>query len=206
MIPIFRRVAPLFVFLTIALTNSAFSNILDGTQFGGEIPWPLSVQHVVTVENSKGLWKLSNKKQTRLFNVEMAKDSRSGFDWIRVAEMDPKTYKVLSWGEGFFTPSKLPGTPESSFSNILLGWGQKIGGKDKLGRYISMFPNGDLDEKPYLLRMVEVESSLGTGLGLSFMDLTSKKFDHMLGSRVQDEPFSCINNDKTDQLECFFDF
>lgn len=72
---------------------------------------------VVSVKNTRGVWKLlENKEKTRIFNFEMREDTRSGFDWIRVSEMDPKTlFKVIAWGEGFYSPMKQPQNSDSSF-------------------------------------------------------------------------------------------
>ena len=196
-----KKVAPILFVLAVALTNSAFSNI----NFGGEIPWPLSIQHAVTVQNSKGLWRLKSGQDTRVFNVEMRKDSRSGFDWIRVSEFNPETYEVISWGEGFFSPNKPVTQPESSFSNV--GIETSAGKVDSLGRYIHMFANGDLNSHPYLLRMVEVETQLGNVLGISVIDYTGKKYKHMLGTRVFKEPFGCFETkDDKEELKCYYGY
>lgn len=194
MFGILRKATPILVAVAILLTTSAFSYV----QFGGEIPWPLSTQHIVTVENSRGLWELGNGQTSRLFNVEMRRDSRSGFDWIRVSEMDPETYKVISWGEGFFSPSPINQT-DSGFSNISLEHHSK---KDSMGRYITMYGNGDLSGHPYLLRMVEVETTLGNVLGLSIIEYVDKKFEHLLGTRVMVDPLNCVESDKAG-LKCY---
>ena len=201
-----RRVAPILIVFVFAISASAFSDKSKVTHFGGEIPWPLSIQHVVTVQNSKGLWKLESKNKKRMFNVEMESDIRSGFDWIRVSELDPKTYEVISWGEGFFTPPK-KSTPESSFSNILTDVGPvNSTGKDKYGRYLSMFRNGDFNEHPYMLRMVEVETTLGHVLGLTVIEYSNgMKYQHFLGTRVLEVPLGCVENDRSDNLKCFMD-
>ena len=195
MFKVLRKVAPMFFVLAVALTNSAFSNI----SFGGEIPWPLSIQHAVTVKNTKGLWKMKSGKDTRLFNVEMRKDSRSGFDWIRVSELNPETYKVLSWGEGFFTPGEKEATIQSSFSSVGLETNGKV---DTRGKYLHMFTNGDLESQPYLIRMVEVETTLGNVLGLSVIDYSDNDYDHMLGTRIMKKPLGCFESDD-DNLTCY---
>ena len=205
MIGFVRRVAPLTIFCAVALAISAFS-YNDVKQFGGEIPWPLSVQEVVTVKNSKGLWQLEDKNNTRLFNVEMKDDDRSGWDWIRVSEIDPKTYDVISWGEGFFSPNqKLPPIPNSSFSQINLDI--LNGKKDSHGRYLSMFPNGDTTKHPYMLRMVEVKTTLGNVLGLSVIEYVEKNYEHMLGTRIMKKPLSCFESEKkqNEELTCYLD-
>ncbi len=195
MFGILRKVALLFAAIAVALSLSAFSYV----QMGGEIPWPLSIQHAVTVQNSKGLWRLGDGQQSRLFNVEMRADSRSGFDWIRVSELHPESYEVISWGEGYFSPTAINHT-ESSYSNVNLETG--IGKKDSRGRYITMYTNGDLTDHPYMIRLVEVETTLGNVLGLSILEYVEKSFDHLLGTRVMVEPLSCVEGDK-DGLTCY---
>lgn len=196
-----KKVAPLILFIgAILLTNSAFSG---GVQYGGEIPWPLSNQHLMTTKNSQGLWEVTNSKQEKkLFNVEMTQEAGSNFEYIRVSELD-KSFKVIAWGEGFFTKAPLPGKPESSFSNIIIGG--ELGGNDSHGRYITMYGNGKVKKTPYLLRMVEVDTQLGKVLGISVIQYASKKFDHMLGSRVMESPMSCVEDDKDNSLDCIFE-
>ena len=169
---------------------------------GGEIPWPLSVQHMITVKNSRGLWKLEDNLGERMFNVEMSTDGRSGFDWIRVSELDPKSYVVKSWGEGFFSSGSKKGS-DSSYSNITLG--PSLGQKDPHGRYLTMFPNGDVTKKPFIIRMVEVDTSLGVVLGLSVITGFPQELEHMLGSRVMEDPLSCAKSNKTEKLTCYLD-
>lgn len=201
MFGLLKKVAPLFFVVAVAMTNSAFS-IGGLPQSGGEIPWPLSIQHVVTVENSQGLWRLHGKEGDRLFNVEITSDSQSNFDWIRVAELNPNTYAVMSWGEGFFTPGKTSANPESSYSKIVLGKG--VGGNDKHGRYITMGSNGFHVGESYLLRMVEVDSAIGKVLGLTIISFNNSKMENLLGTREMNEPMDCSEDIKTEKLKCFF--
>ncbi len=187
MFGIFKKVAPMLVGMAIVLATSAFSEI----NAGGEIPWPLSVQHLMTVQNSKGLWKLGDGQQSKLYNVEMRADTSSGYDWIRVSELDPETYHVISWGEGYFSPA--PGqNAQSSYSDISLDTQMQ---QDKRGRYLTMYANGDLSSHPYLIRMVEVETTLGNVLGLSIIEYVEKKYDHFLGTREMTDPLSCFESD-----------
>lgn len=167
--------------------------------FGGEVPWPLANQHVVTVQNSRGLWKLGNKTSQMLFNVEIV-SRENGYDWIRVSELHPTSYRVLSWGEGFFR-AQSDSDEGSSFSDIHLEKG-KI--QDRYGRYIYMFPNGDLAQHPYVIRLVEVETTLGTVLGLSIISLVDKEYEHYLGTRIHAQPMKCEEaEEKTENLSCF---
>jgi hypothetical protein len=162
---------------------------------GGEIPWPLSNQRVITMNNSKGLWRLENSLDTKLFNVEIM--GGEGSDWVRVAELHPRSLEVLSWGEGYFSNCKADTIDSdcknlktlNSFSNIFLGPVEK--NDDHLGRYLDMFPNGDLDSNSYLLRLVEVKTSVGNVLGLSIINFEEKKYEHFLGTRLLANPMRC---------------
>ncbi len=187
----------LFIVLAAVLTFSAGFKYYS---FGGEIPWPLSSQHVVTMTNSRGLWKLDNKDSSMIFNVEIVSRD-SGYDWIRVSELDPESYTVLSWGEGFFRTTTDEAEDQSSFSDIYL---DKEAPQDRYGRYIYMFPNGDLNQSPYLIRLVEVETQLGYVLGLSIINLIDKDFEHYLGVRLHTEPLNCVEHEKKiENLSCF---
>ncbi len=197
MFGILRKSALLILAVVTTLSISAFSYV----NFGGEIPWPLSVQHAVTVKNSKGLWRLGDGQQSRMFNVEMRKDSRSGFDWIRVSEMNPETYEVISWGEGYFSPENISSV-DSSYSNVNLDSGGKT---DQHGRYLTLYPNGDLNSHPFLIRMVEVETTLGNVLGLSIIEYVEKKYVHLLGTRVLKEPLGCFQAEN-EGLNCYMNF
>ncbi len=191
------RLKLLFVVLLVCLhISSAFAYI----NFGGEIPWPLSSQHVVTMTNSRGLWKLDNKTSSMVFNVEIVSRD-NGYDWIRVSELDPKSYRVISWGEGFFRTSDNEASDQSSFSDIYL---DKETPQDRHGRYIYMFPNGDLSQPPYLIRLVEVETPLGYVLGLSIINLVEKDYEHYLGVRLHTQPLNCVEHEKNEEnLNCF---
>lgn len=194
MFGILRKSAALFLTAAIVFTTAAFSFV----NFGGEIPWPLSAQHIVTVQNSRGLWRLGDGKEHRIFNVEMRTDTSSGYDWIRVSEFDPKTYEVISWGEGYFSPNP-GGQTQSSYTDVSLDTESK---KDRTGRYITMYANGDLNSHPYIIRMVEVETNIGNVLGLSFIDPGYKNFEHLLGTRVMVDPFGCYETEKNG-LACY---
>lgn len=183
--------------LAFCLNASAYSIV----QYGGEIPWPLSVQHVVTVSNSQGLWKLQNKSMSKVFNVEM-RTEENGLDWIRVSELHPKTYEVISWGEGYFNLKVDTASGQSSFSNILVDTNESL--NDRYGRYISMYPNGDLYAHPYMIRIVEVESTLGNVLGLSIINYVEMSYEHLLGARIMKDPLACHQNrENEDNLTCF---
>lgn len=199
MFDLLKKVIPVLLVGLFTLIQPAWAD----NDRGGEIPWPLSVQHVVTVENSQGLWRLENGTSTRLFNVEMKKDVSSGYIWIRVSELGPKTYTVLAWGEGYFTPAKTSiSAPKSSFSNINLEAGDYS--KDSLGRYITMYSNDEDNDSTYMLRMVEVETSLGNVLGLSILGW-NKHLNHMLGTRVMINPLDCFETKATNTLQCYLD-
>ncbi len=201
MLTLLRKLLPLVVVATLALVTMGMKDSI--IQMGGEIPWPLSIQHAVTVKNSKGLWQLEGKSSSRLFNVEISSDAQSGFDWIRVAELNPKDYSVINWGEGYFSQSSVAGSPDSSYSTITLG--PSLGKKDPHGRYLTMYSNGKASKHPYLIRMVEVETTLGNVLGLSLIEYSQNEFEHMLGTRVQKEPMSCLESDKDEKLDCYFE-
>ena len=73
-----------------------------------------------------------------------------------------------------------------------------------MGRYLYMYPNGDLSAKPYLLRMVEVETSIGRVLGLSVINYVEKSSKHYLGTRLLKEPLDChATLGEFDSLECY---
>lgn len=192
-----KKLVPL-AFCVLFLSGYTVGN---GVQAGGEIPWPLSNQRVVTVKNSQGLWELGIGKKRQLFNLEMKHDSRSGYDWVRVAKINQKTFKVTSWGEAFFRrgPVKVQNGYSSFFSV-----GLNPAGPDKHGRYLNMYPNGDLDSQPYVLRMVEVQTSIGRVLGLSVINYVEQNTDHYLGTRLLEEPLYCGETYYgSDSLECY---
>jgi hypothetical protein len=180
---------------------SAFSYVPP--HFGGEIPWPLSRQRIVTVENSQGLWRLKDQSnRARLFNVEMVHQSDEHRDWIRVSELNPETYEVLTWGEGFFADFS-KGEKDSSFFDVTLD--SAFPKNDPHGRYLSMFKNGDINNTPFVVRLVEVKTTIGHVLGLSIFSKASIEGDHMLGTRVSKRPMLCGDGNKDDVLTCFFD-
>lgn len=193
-----------FVVVFVALQVGAGSYVM----LGGEIPWPLADQRVVTVDNSKGLWKLRSDKSVKYFNVEMLTRT-SGRQWIRVSHLDPMTFEVLSWGVGVFescSESNTVGCSEarlrSSFSDIFLGSVEAQ--PEDLGRYITMLPNANLKDFTYLVRLVEIETSMGRFLGLS--TLKSKRDEHFLGTRVLEEPLRCVeDSNQVNHLSCFLD-
>ena len=190
----------LFVFF---LSQPLMAELGFGTgTFGGEVPWPLSNQKVVSVDNTRGLWKLRAGSYEKVFNVEMISHT-NGIDWIRVSELDPKSFKVISWGEGFFRRVSTASS-QSSYSSISLG--DFVGPADRLGRYIYMFPNGDIKEHPYLVRLVEVETSVGNVLGISLIRFMDQDFEHLLGRRLLKKPLSCHNEAREpDDLACYFE-
>ena len=193
-----RKILP-FLFL-VSLAGFTYNGI--PLKAGGEVPWPLSNQEVISVDRSKGLWKLSNQEDEKIFNVEMVADPRSGFDWVRVSELDPKSWEVVSWGEGFFSqnPNTLNG--QSSYFDVTLN--API--NDKLGRYLTMFPNGDLNQDSYLLRLVEVKTSVGNVLGLSVISYSTMDSEHFLGTRMLKAPLACNEDPKAGQsLVCHID-
>lgn len=187
-----------FVFLSVVLCCATQAWAKPIYQFGGEIPWPLSNQRMVTVDHSAGLWRLENREAEKFFNLEM-NQGEDGFDWIRISHLDTKTLKVISWGEGTFLRCEADSELEtcrskktggSSFSNILLD-SQNKDQNDQFGRYIHMYPNGDFTRRPYLVRLVEVKTSLGNVLGVSVVNYVEKDFEHLLGVRVLGEPLAC---------------
>ncbi|MCJ8278126.1 MAG: hypothetical protein MJK18_14895 [Bdellovibrionales bacterium] len=176
-----------------------FSLAAQGFTFGGEIPWPIDSQFTVTAENSRGLWMLKHNGVQRLYNVEIL-DEVEGMTFIRVTEMDYETFQVISWGEGFFrttTKKKIIGT--GFWTDYLDVTTPAV--KD-VGRYLHMYPNGDILEKPYMLRLVEVRTQIGVALGLSMYPLaggTVSQYEHSLGSRLQKQPLHCeIDEDTRD--------
>lgn len=190
----------LFVFFFSPTLMADFA-IGTGT-FGGEVPWPLSNQKVVSADNTRGLWKLRAGSYEKVFNVEMI-SHKNGTDWIRVSELDPKSFQVISWGEGFFRQMSASNS-QSSYSSISLG--DFVGPADRLGRYIYMFPNGDIKERPYLVRLVEVETSVGNVLGISVIRFMDQDFEHLLGRRLMKNPLACQQDKRLpDDLSCYFD-
>ncbi len=190
-----------FSFLVLVFMSGALAQ--SQTTFGGEIPWPLSVQHSISASNSKGLWEVKHQQTTKLLNVEISEDTISGFDWIRVSELEPETYNVIAWGEGFFSPGKSgDGGPQSSFSSVAIGSG--LPAQDTHGRYITMFPNNSgLEGSSYLLRIVEVETLIGNVLGVSVIEYKNQEFDHMLGRRLFENPLACVENEQRERLSCY---
>jgi hypothetical protein len=188
------------VLLVVLLTGFTYPG--GNVQFGGEIPWPLSNQRAVSESTSQGLWDLQSHDTRKLFNVEIVTDHESGYDWIRVAEIDPENYTVMSWGEGIFRSGAFTRTQwQSSFFDVTTQPGAK---SDKYGRYITMFPNGDINEPPYLLRLVEVKTAVGHVLGLSVIHYIDYRYDHMLGQKILDQPLRCDER-AGEQLSCFID-
>lgn len=187
------RLKTLLFSVVLLVSSLTFASPLP--QAGGEIPWPLSNQHVVTVNHGQGLWNLNSNTDSIYFNVEVvAKDN--GYDWIRVAELDKVTFEVLSWGEGFFSKNKKKTC--STYSNI--GVSQSM---DAPGRYIYMFPSGDLKNHPYLIRIVEVETPVGFMLGVSIINMIEKEYEHFLGSLVLKHPLACQEeNSSKGELVC----
>jgi len=190
----------LFVFF---LTPPLLADLGLGTgTFGGEVPWPLSNQKVVSVDNTRGLWKLRSGSFEKVFNVEMI-SHKNGMDWIRVSELDPKSFQVISWGEGFFRQVSASNS-QSSYSSISLG--DLVGSADRLGRYIYMFPNGDIKEHSYLIRLVEVETSVGQVLGISVIRFMDQNYEHLLGQRLLKKPLSCQQDKRLpDDLSCYIE-
>lgn len=193
-----KKLSPWIFFFTL----TGFYTPSGVVQSGGEIPWPLSNQEVVSATHSQGLWKLGNQDGDKIFNVEIVTDPRSRFDWIRVAEMDVNTWEVVSWGEGFFSHAPKIYQGPSSFFDVSVRPG---GANDKMGRYLTMFPNGDLKNDSYLVRLVEVKTSLGNVLGLSILDFRSMQFDHYLGTRMMTQPLTCDEKPvRNENLTCHF--
>ncbi len=194
------------VFVCLLLVLSGFTFPGKVIQFGGEIPWPLSNQRPVSESSSKGLWDLESYGTRKMFNVEIVSE-KSGYDWIRVAEIDPHTYEVLSWGEGIFRQVEnviVKGKKQSSFFDLNTKPGSEK--EDTYGRYITMFPNGDFTKQPYVIRLVEVKTSLGHVLGLSIIHYIEQTYEHLLGRRVLGTPLECDNTDlKEERLSCFLD-
>lgn len=173
-------------------TQIAFAKPL---QAGGEIPWPLSNQHVVTVNHGTGLWSLDSYDSSMYFNVEIQTNEK-GYDWIRVAELNKETFEVISWGEGFFS-NELKEVA-SGYTNFSVN-----PQKDAYGRYLHMFPKGDLKKNPYVLRLVEVETPIGFLLGLSIIHVVEGDYEHFLGQRVLKNPLKCKEGKvDTDNLTC----
>ena len=192
------RSFPLFVVLFLV----GFTYPGQNVQFGGEIPWPLSNQRAVSASTSQGLWDLKAHDTRKLYNVEIVTDEESGYDWIRVAEIDAENYQVISWGEGIFRTNAYSYRKiQSSFFDVTTQPGKQ---KDVHGRYITMFPNGDINEPPYLLRLVEVQTSVGHVLGLSVIHYIEYRYEHMLGKRILEKPLRC-NERGREQLACFID-
>lgn len=160
-------------------------------QTGGEVPWPLSKQQIITVQNSQGVWQLESGQRFRLFNVEIL-SQQTGEDWIRVAELDDMN-QVVAWGDGFFANGK----------KSLGGIWTSTGVKDGLGRYLYMYPNGDLEKRPFQVRLVEVKTPAGHVLGVSVIDTILNKAEHMLGQRLASQPLKCSKRpDSIEHLQC----
>lgn len=170
---------------------------------GGEIPWPLAHQYEITAENSGGLWLLEQKSGTRYYNVEIL-DQFEGMTFLRVSELDPNTFEVISWGEGFFKHEK-PTTISVDYWSLYLDTNKKI--KTDVGRYLYMYPSGDIGERPYMIRLVEVRTTINISLGLSIYPFGStENNEHILGSRLQTKPLHCepdvIPQEHSESLVC----
>ena len=184
----------------------SFSAMAEPIITGGEVPWPLAHQYRITAENSRGLWKLEQQQGMKYYNVEIL-DQVEGTTFVRVSELDPKTLKVVSWGEGFFKASQQKTTISTDYwADYFIGGAHGIA---DVGRYLYMYPNGDITEAPYMLRLVEVRTSLNISLGISIYPLASAlNKEHVLGSRLQEDPLNCRFNDPgttlQDRLTCHF--
>ena len=140
---------------------------------GGEIPWPLSRQHEMTVQNSQGLWLAWTPSGRRYYNVEIV-DGIFGATWMRVSEIDAESQEVISMGENFF-----------------FGGSSKCKESKDRGRYLTMFSNGD-EKKPHKLRLVELDFEWGSYLGISiYPDVIDDEGDHRVGHRTRRKPVSC---------------
>ena len=163
--------------LLIVLTLFAFQSYA-----GNEIPWPYSAQQPMTEENSKGLWWVPTYEGSVLYNVEVF-DNENGESWMRVTEMDPWTYEVLSSGEGTYCNKD-----------------EEDGGRS--GRYVYMFPHAKHPElSSYPLHLAEVATEWGVALGTSIYK-DNQNPEHALGYKEREEPLNCDYPSHSSDLVC----
>lgn len=169
------------VVAVLMMASSAFAGGNQGVITGSEIPWPYSAQQPITEENSKGLWWANTENGPILYNVEIF-DNNQGHSWMRVTEMDPWTYEIQTYGEGFFCKDEEPNE-----------------GKD--GRFVFMFTHAKQEREPYPLHIAEVDMGWGVLLGLSIYQEIDNP-DHILGYRQRKEPLDCYYPSHTVDLVC----
>lgn len=173
---------------------------LPAVMFGGEIPWPLAHQYEITPENSRGLWQLEQKSGLKYYNVEIL-DQVQGTTFIRVSELDPETFKVIFWGEGFFKSKAKKDKHQNATIDYWSGYldVDKINGSMDVGHYLYMYPNGDITERAHMIRLVEVRAHQGVSLGLSIYPFIGAgpaiEKEHVLGARMQEKPLDCRIDD-----------
>lgn len=171
----------------------SFQTLAKPITMGGEIPWPLAHQYRITAENSRGLWKLTSQQGAKYYNVEIL-DQVNDITFVRVSEIDMKTFKVISWGEGFFKDSQ-----QSQNSLWSLYFDISVPNTVDVGRYFYMYPNGDITENPYMVRLVEVRNQFMTSLGISiYRNSATGGKQHVLGDRMQADPLDCRLDDVQD--------
>ena len=194
-----RWIKAVFVIVVVCFTVSSHGDITAG----GEIPWPLAHQYEITPENSRGLWKLEQKTGLKYYNVEIL-DQVGGTTFIRVSELDSETLKVVSWGEGFFKESSKK--TATDFWSIYLD-ADKIASSLDVGRYLYMYPNGDISKRAHMIRLVEIRTVQSISLGLSIFSagISVEDKEHILGARMQEKPLDCrIDDDALENLTCDF--
>ena len=177
------------------------SLLADYSSKAGEIPWPLAKQDIVTQKNTAGVWIIGDGLSQRIFNIEMRELGDGDYIWMRVAELMPDTLNMIAWGE-IITSAK-----DSKVSGKAYGlpdW-LEIVEDDGLGTYVIIAPNSvKTMGNPTLLRMVEVQTALGTVLGLSIMQLRGGEQKHFLGTRYSKKPLSCFRSESdTSRLSCY---
>lgn len=175
-----KKISILIATLLITLPF-AFANNGEGVQTGTEVPWPYTAQQPVTEKNSKGLWWANTSEGAVLYNVEIF-DTSKGHSWMRVTELDPWTYEIRTYGEGFYCQKE-----------------ESNEGKD--GRYVYMSTHADKDMAPYPLRVVEVDMGWGVLLGLSIYHSIDNP-DHILAYRQDEEPLDCYYPSNSMDLVC----
>ena len=133
----------------------------------------------------------------QFYNVEVVSKG-DGFEWIRVAQIDPVDFKVLYWGEGYFQSTAI------DYYSVLSSHSKPKIESEDYGRYLYLFSGGDMKKDPIILRLVDLKSDGEPILGITQMSVDSSgKTRHMVGTRLFKEPMVCEER-SLQGVECFF--
>ena len=144
---------------------------------GGEIPWPLDIQHQLSESSSQGMWFVNVEDESYLYNVEILR-STENLIFVRVSILEFQTKAVVSQGEAFIWNRK----DSRDYADPQ--------GADP-GAYLFMKPI-DSKAKGFFIRAVELKTGLNTTLGLTVFS-GFPPFDLLNGVayRIRRQPMFC---------------